>query len=203
MNLFEFDQNLNILPYDGEVYYFGSVLKYQQAEAYLGSLLNTIAWKNDEVIIYGKHIVTARKAAWYGDKSYSYTYSNTTKQALSWTPELLELKELVENHTHNSFNSCLLNLYHSGAEGMAWHSDDESALGRKPVIASLSLGAERKFSFKHKSSKQNVSLVLDHGSLLLMKGATQSHWLHSLPKTVKVSEPRINLTFRTIFESGF
>ena len=139
---------------------------------YLNRLLKTIAWKNDEVIIYGKHIVTARKAAWYGDKPYSYTYSNTTKQALAWTPELLELKALVENQSQSSFNSCLLNLYHSGAEGMAWHSDDESALGRNPVIASLSLGAERKFSFKHKSSKQNVSLVLEHGSLLLMKGAT-------------------------------
>jgi len=202
MNLFEFDQNLNILPYHGEAYYFGSVLQYQQADAYLSGLLSTIAWKNDEVIIYGKHIVTARKAAWYGDKPYSYSYSNTTKQALAWTPELLELKALVEKQSLSSFNSCLLNLYHSGAEGMAWHSDDEAALGRHPVIASLSLGAERKFSFKHKSSKQNVSLVLDHGSLLLMKGATQSHWQHSLPKTVKVAEPRINLTFRTISESG-
>ena len=203
MNLFEFDQNLNILPYDGEVYYFGSVLQHPEPDFYLDRLLNTIAWKNDEVIIYGKHIVTARKAAWYGDKPYSYTYSNTTKQALAWTPELLELKALVEKQSQSSFNSCLLNLYHSGAEGMAWHSDDEAALGRNPVIASLSLGAERKFSFKHKSSKQNVSLVLDHGSLLLMKGATQSHWMHSLPKTVKVSEPRVNLTFRTILESGF
>ena len=128
---------------------------------------------------------------------------NTTKQALAWTPELLKLKTLVEKQSQVSFNSCLLNLYHSGAEGMAWHSDDEAALGRNPVIASLSLGAERKFSFKHKTSKQNFSLVLDHGSLLLMKGATQSHWMHSLPKTVRVSEPRVNLTFRTIFESGF
>lgn len=200
MNLFEFDTNLNILPYDGKVYYFGSILLFQQAEAYLDSFLNTIRWKNDEAIIYGKHIVTARKAAWYGDKPYSYTYSNNTKRALTWTPELLEIKALVEKQSEVSFNSCLLNLYHSGAEGMAWHSDDETALGKNPVIASLSLGAERKFSFKHKSSKHNVSLVLENGSLLLMQGATQSHWMHSLPKTVKVTEPRINLTFRNIIE---
>ncbi len=200
MSLFKFDQNLNILPSDGEVYYFGSVLQHQQAEAYLDRLFNTIAWKNDEVIIYGKHIVTARKAAWYGDKRYSYTYSNTTKQALAWTPELLELKTLVEKQSQVSFNSCLLNLYHSGAEGMAWHSDNEATLGKNPVIASLSLGAERKFSFKHKATKQTVSIELEHSSLLVMKGATQSHWLHSLPKTVKISEPRINLTFRNIIE---
>ncbi len=201
MNLFEFDQKLNILPCDGEVYYFGSVLLHLQAEAYLNRLLNTIAWRNDEVIIYGKHLVTSRKAAWYGDKKYSYTYSNTTKHALAWTSELLELKALVKKQSRISFNSCLLNLYHSGTEGMAWHSDDESALGKNPVIASLSLGAERKFSFKHKTTKQTVSIGLEHGSLLVMKGATQSHWLHSLPKTVKVSEPRINLTFRNIIES--
>jgi alkylated DNA repair dioxygenase AlkB len=127
-----------------------------------------------------------------------YTYSNATKQALTWTKELSDLKRLVEQITEARFNSCLLNLYHNGNEGMAWHSDDEESLGMNTTIASLSFGAERKFSFKHKQTKQMVSLVLEHGSLLIMKDATQTNWLHSLPKSKKIIRPRINLTFRTI-----
>jgi alkylated DNA repair dioxygenase AlkB len=149
-------------------------------------------------VIYGKHLVTSRKVAWYGDHNFSYTYSGTTKRALLWTKELLDLKKIVERYSGVTFNSCLLNLYHNGSEGMAWHSDDEKALGKNTNIASLSFGAERKFSFKHKRTKESVSLVLESGSLLMMKGSTQSHWMHRLPPTTKVSRPRINLTFRTI-----
>lgn len=160
--------------------------------------MNTIEWKNDEAIIFGKHIITKRKAAWYGNSDYSYTYSNTTKQALTWTKELLELKAMVEEITQTQFNSCLLNLYHSGEEGVSWHSDDEKSMGKNTTIASLSFGAERKFSFKHKLTKQSVSVLLESGSLLVMKDATQTNWLHCLPKTKKNTRPRINLTFRTI-----
>jgi len=149
-------------------------------------------------VIFGRHIVTKRKIAWYGDAEYAYTYSNTTKQALLWTDELMKLKQLVEGITGTKFNSCLLNLYHDGDEGMSWHSDDEKSLGRNTTIASLSFGAERKFAFKHKVTKQRVTIVLDSGSLLVMKGTTQTNWLHSLPKTTKVTRPRINLTFRTM-----
>lgn len=190
----------NWLPYDGIVNYYGRVLHLQKAQHYLHQLLETIAWKNDEAIIFGKHIITKRKAAWYGDQNYNYTYSGTTKQALKWTKELLALKTLIEKITSTNFNSCLLNLYNSGEEGMSWHSDDEKALGKDTTIASLSLGAIRKFSFKHKETKESVFLILESGSLLVMKGATQTHWLHSLPKTKKVKVPRINLTFRTIIE---
>ncbi len=196
MDLFGFDHDLNILPYDGEVFYFGEILEPDSAKKIRLNLLENIARKNDKVVIYGKHIVTDRKIAWYGDEPYSYTYSNTTKQAHLWTTELLQLKKIVEERTDTAFNSCLLNLYHNGAEGMSWHSDNEEALGKNAVIASLSFGAQRKFSFKHKQSKKTVSLELEEGSLLLMKGETQQHWLHSLPKTTKVLEPRINLTFR-------
>jgi alkylated DNA repair dioxygenase AlkB len=160
--------------------------------------MQNILWKNDEVVIFGKHIVTKRKAAWYGDSDYLYTYSNTTKQALAWTKELYELKQIVEELAGTTFNSCLLNLYHNGDEGMGWHSDDEESLGKNNTIASLSLGAERRFLFKHKQTKHTVSLVLEHGSLLIMKDATQRNWLHSLPKSKTISQPRINLTFRTI-----
>jgi alkylated DNA repair dioxygenase AlkB len=118
----------NLLPYDGIVLYYGKVLDRQQAQHYLQYLLESIPWKNDEAYIFGKHIVTKRKVAWYGDDNYSYTYSGATKQALKWTPELLELKSLSEKLTGAVYNSCLLNLYHDGEEGMAYHSDDEKAL---------------------------------------------------------------------------
>lgn len=190
------------MPYDGVVNYYGKILQQEGAQYYLNKLLQTIEWKNDEAIIFGKHIITKRKAAWYGDNGYAYTYSNTTKNALAWTKELLELKKIVEEITDTTFNSCLLNLYHNGNEGMAWHSDDEKSLGRNTVIASLSFGAERKFSLKHKQTKQTVSVLLASGSLLLMKGATQSNWLHSLPKTKKITRSRVNLTFRTIMDQA-
>ncbi len=202
MDLFNTGTLNNLLPFDGEVYYYGKVLPAKQALDYLNNLLQTIAWKNDEAVIFGKHIVTKRKVAWYADQNYAYTYSNTTKQALPWTPALLELKKLVEGLTGTRYNSCLLNLYHTGEEGMAWHSDDEKALGKDTSIASLSFGAERKFALKHKENKQSIALVLEHGSLLEMKGTTQTHWLHSLPKTTKVTRPRVNLTFRTMVLQG-
>lgn len=201
MDLFSTEEIPNILPYDGVVLYYGQVMSNQYAQNYYQTLLQQIAWENDKAIIFGKLIITKRKVAWYGDKPFSYTYSKTTKSALPWTKELLELKKIVEEKTDETYNSCLLNLYHSGEEGMAWHSDGEKDLKKNGAIASLSFGAVRKFTFKHKSSKEKVSLVLDKGSLLVMTGSTQTHWLHRLPPTKKVHTPRINLTFRTIDKS--
>ena len=188
----------NLLPDGGIVNYYGKLFTVQQANNYLNTLLDTIEWKNDEAIIYGKLIVTKRKVAWYGESEFEYTYSNTTKKALPWTKELLELKSIVEAKTGESFNSCLLNLYHDGSEGMSWHSDAETDLKKDGAIGSLSFGAERKFAFKHKATKEIVSLILEHGSLLVMRGATQTNWLHRLPPTKLISRPRVNLTFRTI-----
>ncbi len=199
MDLFNTDITANLLPYDGTVIYYGKVMSYARAQFYLEKLLEDIEWKNDEAVIFGKLIITKRKVAWYGDSDYLYTYSNTTKQALPWTKELLELKKLAEEISGTSFNSCLLNLYHDGNEGMAYHSDDEKSLGKNTTIASLSFGAERKFSFKHKQTKDSISVLLEHGSLLVMKDETQSHWLHRLPPSKKVTRPRVNLTYRTIF----
>lgn len=199
-SLFDNERIENLLPYDGEVVYYGRVIPFAEADRYLNILLQDIDWKNDEAVIFGRHIITKRKAAWYGESSYSYTYSGTTKQALSWTKELLALKTIAENLTGTKYNSCLLNLYHNGDEGMAWHSDDESSLGVNTNIASFSFGAERKFSFKHKRTGESHSILLENGSLLLMKGATQTNWLHSLPKSKKITAPRVNLTFRTIVD---
>ncbi len=200
MDLFsnQIDPKRNWLPKDGTVHYYGPILEYGEANLFFEKLLETITWKNDVAIIYGKRIETKRKVAWYGDRPFEYTYSNTTKRALSWTGELLELKELVERTTKETFNSCLLNLYHNGEEGMAWHSDAEKDLKENGAIGSLSLGVERKFGFKHKVTKEKVHLVLENGSLLVMKDKTQTYWLHRLPPTKLIKTPRINLTFRTI-----
>lgn len=192
------DPSVNLLPADGEVNYYGLVVSPSEADHYLNVLLETIAWQNDEAVIFGKKIITKRKVAWYGESQFSYTYSNTTKTALLWTKELLELKRIVEEKTGDTFNSCLLNLYHDGSEGMAWHSDAEKDLKRNGAIGSLSFGAVRKFAFKHKRTGEKRELMLEHGSLLVMKGETQTHWLHRLPPTTKISTPRVNLTFRTI-----
>ncbi len=194
------DPGKNLLPKEGTVNYYGRLLKQQDATDFYNNLLKNIAWKNDIAIIFGKRIETKRKVAWYAEKPFEYTYSNNTKLALPWTKELLELKQLVEHKTGESFNSCLLNLYHNGSEGMAWHSDGEKDLKKNGAIASLSFGAERKFAFKHKESKEVVSVILEHGSLLIMKDETQTHWLHRLPPTKKIFTPRVNLTFRSIME---
>ena len=198
MELFDFDSQLNLLPYDGVVNYYGIILSHEQSCYYFDQLLKTVEWKPDCVVINGQRIITTRKIAWYGDKNYRYTYSNTSKQALAWTPLLLEIKAFIEQKAGVTFNACLINLYHDGHEGVSWHSDDEPALDSQASIASLSLGVERKFSFKHKKNKETVSIRLQVGSLLIMKGNTQKYWLHALPKTSTVSEPRINLTFRVM-----
>jgi alkylated DNA repair dioxygenase AlkB len=198
MNFLNTDKINNLLPRDGEVNYHGVIMSEEEAGLYLRKLLTSIEWRQDEAIMFGKHLVTKRKAAWYGDSDYTYTYSKTTKRALSWTAELLDLKSMVQKISGATFNSCLLNLYHNGEEGMAYHSDDEKTLEKNGVIASLSFGAMRKFLFRHKKTKETTSVVLENGSLLVMKGATQANWFHRLPPAKKIVEPRVNLTFRTI-----
>lgn len=192
------DPTKNLLPEDGEVNYYGAIIA--NPTKYYDLLWKEIQWKHDEAIIFGKHITTKRKIAWYAEQTYEYAYSGVTKKALLWTDTLLELKKIVENITGETFNSCLLNLYHDGSEGMAWHSDGEKDLLKNGAIGSLTFGAERKFSFKHKTTKQRIDILLENGSLLVMKGATQTNWLHRLPPTTKINTPRINLTFRTIVE---
>ena len=204
MELFEniADPHQNLLPQDGTVNYYGKILDEEKANQFYLKLLNEIEWRNDEAIIFGKKIITKRKVAWYGDENFEYTYSNSTKNALPWTKKLLELKKLTEEKTGEKFNSCLLNLYHDGSEGMAYHSDGERDLKKNGAIASLSFGAERKFSFKHKTTREKVELVLANGSLLVMKDQTQTFWMHRLPPTKKIFTPRINLTFRMIVDNN-
>lgn len=200
MSLFdiEFNSEKNLLSQDGTVNYYGKVFTPEESDFYLKYLLNEMPWKSDEAVIFGKLIETKRKVAWFGDEEFEYTYSGRTKRAERWTADLLHLKKRTEELTGETYNSCLLNLYHDGSEGMAYHSDGEKDLKKNGAIASLTFGAERKFSFKHKTTKEKVELNLEHGSLLVMKGETQTYWLHRLPPTKKVLHPRVNLTFRTI-----
>jgi alkylated DNA repair dioxygenase AlkB len=198
MDLFTSETIKNILPYDGVTNYHGIILDKNQCDFYFNIFMKTIPFKNDEAILFGKKIITKRKVAWYGESAYTYTYSKVTKEAAIFTKELLALKAIVEKESGEIYNSCLLNLYHSGEEGMAYHSDGEKMLKKEGAIASVSLGAERKFSFKHKQNKQRIDIILENGSLLVMKEGTQTNWLHRLPPTKKVNSPRINLTFRTI-----
>jgi alkylated DNA repair dioxygenase AlkB len=188
----------NIINQDGQAHYFGIIVNAEQKHFYFNELLNKIEWTNEKLVMFGKEIITKRKVAFYGDSLMSYTYSNKTQQALAWTPLLLEIKNLTTSYTGSHYNACLLNLYHDGEEGMGWHSDDEKEIITNSSIASLSFGAERKFAFKHREIKETISLILEHGSLLVMKGTTQTNWLHRLPPTKRITKPRINLTFRTI-----
>lgn len=189
---------IDLLPHDGDVRYYGKIYNPIEADHFYKRLLGNIPWKHDEAYMFGKKIITKRKIAWHGSEAFPYRYSNTTKYALPWTDELLQIKEKVEALSEETYNSCLLNLYHDGSEGMAWHSDGEKELKKHGAIASLSFGAERKFAFKNKATKETISLVLEHGSMLIMAGTTQENWLHRLPPTKKVHRPRVNLTFRTI-----
>ncbi len=188
----------SLLPFDGELFLIDDFLSEERANIYFEKLADNINWVNDEVVMFGKKLVLSRKMAFYGDNNVSYIYSKIQRKALEWNSDLVEIKSKVELKSQDGFNSCLLNYYHDGNEGMGWHSDDEKELGINPVIASLSLGTERKFLFKHKLTHAKVEVVLKHGSLMLMRGSIQHHWLHSLPKSKKIQKPRINLTFRKI-----
>lgn len=196
MEGFAADPGANLLPCDGEAYYHGAIFGKERCELILAALLDDIPWMHEETVMFGKRIVTARKVAWFADGGISYSYSGTAKQANLWTDLLLDLKHTAEAHTGATYNSCLLNLYHTGSEGMGWHSDNEKSIIPRSSIASLSFGAERKFSFRHRATKEVVSIPLENGALLDMRGDTQVHWVHQLPKATKVSAPRVNLTFR-------
>jgi alkylated DNA repair dioxygenase AlkB len=186
----------NLLPHDGIVNYYGKIMPEESANFWFEKLTSTIAWEHDQAVVFGKHYITPRKVAWYAEIPMTYKYSGIVKSSLPFTDELKELKSIAEEICQSSFNSCLLNLYHNGSEGMAWHSDAEKELSKHAAIASLSFGAERTFAFKHKKMGEKINVMLQNGSLLVMKGATQDHWLHRLTTSKKIVSPRINLTFR-------
>jgi alkylated DNA repair dioxygenase AlkB len=186
----------NLLPRDGRVRYERELLEETIADEALKTLQAGGFWQHDEVVMFGKRLVLGRKMAWFGDVPYKY--AGALKQPLPWDAEVLRLKKRVEEASGCVFNSCLLNQYADGSEGMGWHSDDESSLVSGGPIASVSLGAQRIFRFRHRRTLEMVELRLEHGSLLLMEGETQTHWVHALPKSRRVLAPRVNLTFRVM-----
>ena len=166
---------------------------------FFDALLTDIQWRHEAITIFGKKILQPRLTAWCGDPYKTYTYSGLTLKTQTWTNILLQIKKQVEIKAGVSFSGALLNQYRGGQDSMGWHSDNEKELGENPVIASVSLGATRKFKFRHRQKKELItSIDLTDGSLLLMKGQTQHHWLHSISKTARPTEPRINITFRII-----
>lgn len=187
---------VNLLPVDGVVNLIPGFWSKEDSDGLFTILWQDIEWKHDEIMMFGKKIITKRKVAWYGNVGSAYTYSKVTKHALPWIPVLSQIKDKVEAFTHESFHTCLLNLYHDGSEGMSWHADDESDLKQEGLIASVSFGARRKFVCKHKTLGTKVEIWLEPGSLLIMSGPMQQYWWHSLPKSAKITSPRINLTFR-------
>ena len=192
------DCTKHILPKDGSVYYHPEFISAADSAKLMDQLQKSMQWEADHLIMFGKAVTTRRKVAWIGDSKCAYTYSGVKKQPQAWTPELLLIKRQLEELTNSEFNSCLINLYHDGNDGMGWHSDDEKELDDKAPIASLSLGAVRKFAFRNKKDKTTISLFLGNGSALIMEAPTQEYWHHSLLKTKTVTTPRINLTFRKI-----
>ena len=188
-------ENLS-LP-NAELTIFYDALSTDLANSSLKALATGISWRQGKIKLFGRKIASPRLSAWYGERSY--TYSRETWEPAPWTSQLLKIKHHVETLSGSHFNGALLNLYRSGQDSMGWHSDNEFELGKLPTIASLSLGAERKFLLRPKKGlARSYPIPLPHNSLLIMAGKTQENWQHSIPKTTKSVGVRINLTFRWI-----
>ena len=184
---------------DGELKYYPAFLSLKEADDLYNELYTTTPWQADKITVFGKTYDQPRLTALYGTDPSPYTYSNITMQPHPMTKTLLGLIEKIKSYNDNEFNAVLLNLYRNGKDSNGWHADNEKELGKNPVIASISLGEERFFHLKHRTQKeQRLKIALKHGSLLIMGGEMQHHWLHQIPKTTKPISPRINLTFRKI-----
>jgi alkylated DNA repair dioxygenase AlkB len=191
-----------IINKDGYALLIEQFIPAGDADQYCQDLLREVQWKEEYYTIYGKRVAAPRLVAWYGDPQATYTYSGISHAPLPWLPLLNELKTRIEQQSQHSFNSVLCNLYRTGQDSMGWHADKEPELGKNPYIASLSLGEARLFKLRHQKTKETIDVILENGSLLLMGGELQYHWRHSLPKSAKVFQPRINLTFRKIISQS-
>ncbi|QKJ64748.1 alpha-ketoglutarate-dependent dioxygenase AlkB [Flavobacterium sp. M31R6] len=197
-SLFQSEPIVFNLP-DAEIIYFPAFLSKEEADSLFQELIENIPWQQDEITVYGKKHLQPRLTALYGNEGKPYSYSNIIMQPHHWTLTLQKIKSLAESILDTNFTTVLLNYYRDGSDSNGWHADNEKELGVNPVIASLSLGAERNFQLKHNfDASQKKTIILENGSLLLMKGTTQHFWKHQVPKTSKPIEPRINLTFRVI-----
>jgi alkylated DNA repair dioxygenase AlkB len=200
MDLFSSEKQHMILP-NAELIYVPDFFKIQEANYYFNAINNQTQWQHDDITVFGKTYKQPRLTALFGDTNQPYSYSNITMYPKGFTPILNEIKEKVEDFSNEEFNTLLINLYRDGNDSNGWHADNEKELGINPVIASISLGEERPFHFKHRTLKtERHKIDLKHGSLLLMKGEMQHFWLHQISKTKRKIQPRINLTFRKLFK---
>lgn len=189
-----------LLPHDGSAFLYSDFLDLELADEYFDGLTRSLPWEQNQIAMFGRTIPEPRFSCWHSSNGTPYTYSGKPRTAYPLNEILRDIKkhcELIASHT---FNGVLANLYRNGTDHMGWHSDDEAVNGPEPIIASVSLGSERRFDFKHRITGEKVSTNLPHGSLLVMSGKSQSHWLHRIAKSTKVTEPRINLTFRHLYE---
>lgn len=192
------DECLDLGLCDGELRLWPRAFAPDDAAQLFEALRTGIRWQQEEIVIFGERRRVPRLVAWHGDPGASYRYSGTDHAPAPWTPTLERIRAEVMRLCGARFNAVLLNLYRDGRDGMGWHADDEPELGRNPLIASVSLGSTRRFCLRHRRTGRRVDLDLPHGSLLLMGGATQHHWLHALPKTRRAVGERINLTLRRV-----
>lgn len=193
-----FPQTVELLPFDGSALLYHDFVDTSRADDAFRQLLDGTPWEERDIVVFGKKHREPRLSAWHSEPHISYTYSGILRSPHPWTPVLKELRDQCADATGATFNAVLVNLYRDGNDGVGWHADNEASNGRKPVIASLSLGASRRFDFRHRETKETIHVQLDPGSLLVMSGLSQHCWVHQLPRTKRVSEPRINLTFRRI-----
>ncbi len=171
----------------------------EEAREVFRRVVEETAWQDREILMFGKPVMQPRRVAWQGDPGKNYRYSGSTWEADPWSPAVTRVRECLHSTLGVRFNSVLLNLYRDGRDCMGWHRDDEKELGPDPVIASVSLGVSRRFLFRElKNPKSKVELILHAGDLLLMEGSSQELWQHSLPRMLRIREPRVNLTFRNI-----
>ena len=185
---------------NADITYYPNFIQESKASFYFKKLKTTIPWQLDNITVYGKTYPQPRLTALFGDNSKPYTYSNITMNPYPFTQELLEIKKNIDTCAGTKFTTCLLNMYRDGKDSNGWHADDEKELGKNPVIASISLGQERYFHLRHKHDKNlKQKILLEHGSLLLMKGETQHFWQHQIPKTTKTIMERINITYRVVY----
>lgn len=200
LNLFDTPPNPSgeVQIQNGAYVYLPGFFRKQEADMFFDEFSKNIAWKQEEMKMYGKVIKFPRLTSWYGDSDKPYSFSGITLQPNPWTKELQEIKKRIEPLSDVAFNSVLLNLYRDGSDSISWHTDAEKELGKNPVIASVNFGAERTFQLRHIETKERIDIPLTHGSLLIMKGELQHYWHHQIPKSKTVKTPRINLTFRVI-----
>lgn len=197
MSLFENDPT-DLLPYDGSAVLHQWVLGDRSWEAVMARLIDDIPWEAHTIKMFGKEYPQPRLVAWYGDPGSEYSYSGLKMNVRPWIPPIVELKSIAEGHSGVVFNSVLVNLYRDGNDKVGWHRDNEPELGGTPTIASMSLGAPRRFKFRHLSTGEQVEAVLNPGSLVVMSGLSQTCWEHEVPRQAAVKDPRINLTFRQV-----